>query len=114
LGAWQVGPPNGFTALGALASYDLGSHAAPAVITDQDPVFRRLILWTDRNHNGVSEENEMEALSHAGITKVFLGYTLIGAADRAGSIFQAQAQALRTSAQGVEVARYITAIQLAH
>jgi hypothetical protein len=113
VGAWRSGPSNGFAALGASAAYDQGNAYSPGTITASDPIFKRLILWVDVNHKGVSEENEMMSVSHAGFTKIFLGYTAVGAPDRSGNMFVWQAEALKTSERGVEVARNVTAIAFA-
>src|SRR5262245_57551020 len=110
VGAWRSGPSNGFSALAASASYERGHASTPGVLTSADPIFNRLILWVDANHNGISEENEMTSLAHAGFTKIFLGYTGVGAPDTAGNMFLWHAEALKLSQFGVEVARDVTAI----
>ncbi len=84
------GPPDGFA---FLAAYDglTSLHAvnssrrvmADQVIDARDAVFQELILWTDLNHNGISEENELQSLAFAGISNIDLRSSML--ADRADS-----------------------------
>jgi hypothetical protein len=48
-----AGASNGFAALIKLSD---GTHAD---ITADDALFAKLLLWTDTNHNGVSEPSEL-------------------------------------------------------
>lgn len=112
LGAWRSGPPNGFAALAATAAYPRGATVEPGFVTPRDAIFKRLILWADADHDGVSDEDEMMSLTYAGFTKLFLGYQAVGAPDRVGNLFLWNAQALMVSEHGVEVARTVTAIAL--
>jgi hypothetical protein len=62
---------NGFD---ALVDLDGGFAVSDGVIDAHDPVYSDLRLWFDRNHNGISEPNELVSLSQAGVTAVFTGY----------------------------------------
>lgn len=61
-GAW-----NGFMALRML------EPAAGGSITAEHSLFSRLLLWTDRNHNGTSEAGEMRKIGEL-FQKIGLGY----------------------------------------
>jgi len=63
---------NGFDAL-----YDLdgGSGVSDWQIDARDPVYDRLRLWIDRNHNGRSEPDELRTLRQEGVISLFLSYT---------------------------------------
>jgi len=60
--------PNGFL---ALAVFDVNHDG---VIDGQDPVYRHLLLWTDKNHNGISEPDELVPLWQSGISAIRLDY----------------------------------------
>lgn len=71
---------NGFD---SLKKYDLNQDR---VINDSDAVYSKLILWYDRNHNGISEPDEMEDLASAGIIALDLEYIdLVEPNDRFGN-----------------------------
>jgi hypothetical protein len=57
----------------ALASHD-SNH--DGVIDHRDPVFARLVLWTDRNADGMSDATELRSLADAGIASISLGSRL--------------------------------------
>jgi hypothetical protein len=66
------GERNGFNALLSLASAELnGEHRA--LLDGRNPLFSRMLLWTDVNHNGLSEEAELQAASEL-ISSIGLGY----------------------------------------
>ncbi|MCX7674205.1 MAG: hypothetical protein N2Z70_00045 [Bdellovibrionaceae bacterium] len=60
--------PNGYA---ALAQYDENRDGE---INEKDPIFSRLIVWFDRNHNGVSEKDELVSLSQAHVTRISVKY----------------------------------------
>jgi uncharacterized repeat protein (TIGR02543 family) len=66
---------NGFE---ALREYDVNSDG---VIDDRDPIWPRLMLWRDLNHNGVSEPNELAPLEGSGVTSIDLHYHWSGRHD---------------------------------
>lgn len=55
----------------ALAQYDLGHKG---FIDAGDPIFSRLLLWTDANGNGISDPGELQSVSDAGITRLSVVY----------------------------------------
>lgn len=75
------GPPNGFAYLAAMDG--VKSHENTDVVRARQPkgyldktdaLFRELILWTDVNHNGRSEEDELQSLEYTGIERIATGY----------------------------------------
>lgn len=113
------GPPNGFGALNAYDGFasprDLssGSNRRPdGLLTNADAIFGRLLLWTDVNHNGVSEEDELESLAHAGITTIYLGIKDISRYDPYGNLLHYQSSAQLVNKAGVSVLRPVTSIAL--
>jgi len=59
---------NGFEAL-----RDLDTNG-DGVISAKDRDFRRLVLWNDKNGDGVSQTDELIPLSKVGITSISLNY----------------------------------------
>jgi len=40
----------------------------------RDMAFSRLKVWIDRNHNGTSEQDEIQTLDEAGVERIDLAY----------------------------------------
>lgn len=64
---------NGFDAL-ALYDQDLFGGNGDGLITNEDLVWRDLLLWIDGNHNGISEPHEIRKLKREGIVAIDLSY----------------------------------------
>lgn len=62
------GYENGFA---NLAFYDDNKDG---VIDEKDKVFSKLLLWSDRNHDGISQKNEIKKLKDLGVTSISLTY----------------------------------------
>lgn len=79
LGGMSPGP-NGFATLlwyDGVTNLDAtgsGRHPRDGMLDSADALFSKLILWTDINHNGVSEEDELESVGHAGLVGFATGY----------------------------------------
>jgi len=43
-------------------------------IDRNDPIFRRLLLWTDRNHDGRSTSSELSSLEAAHVALIYAGF----------------------------------------
>lgn len=81
--------PNGFEALRFIETPSYGVITPPDGIIDaRDVMFRRLVLWTDRNHNGESEPDELQSLDQAGLVSIATDYTVVGRRDRYGNEFR--------------------------
>lgn len=78
---------NGFEALKFLRS---PSSGAGQILGAADPEFARLLLWRDRNHNGISEPDELRRLIDAGGQGIGLEYKEKKRVDRYGNEFREQ------------------------
>ena len=65
---------NGFDALKLLEGPSYGPGKPDRLIDARDAVFARLRLWFDRNHNGVSELEELVTLADAGVLAISTDY----------------------------------------
>ena len=72
---------NGFD---AIADYDSNGDG---VIDSSDEVWGRLLLWTDANHNGVSEHAEIQPISASSIKAIELQHHWTGRHDQHGNRF---------------------------
>ncbi|HEX5730947.1 hypothetical protein [Microbacterium sp.] len=87
---------NGFR---ALAEYD---ENADGLIDAADAVYTELILWQDRNHDGVSTLNEISGLAEHGITGLSVVYDEPNRPDEHGNLYRFSAAVL--AAPGSKVA----------
>lgn len=104
----QPAPPagtlrNGFS---GLAEFDKAANGGngDGKITRADTVFRRLRLWQDRNHNGISEPEELSRLPALDVVAVFLDYTESRRTDEFGNRFKYRAKVRDRS--GARVGRW--------
>src|SRR5262249_6694305 len=96
----QPEPPPGRVRNGyaALAVFDTNGDK---MITKADPIFARLRLWHDSNHNGVSESDELSTLADHGIVALGTDYRAGRWIDRFGNAFRFSARVDRTPASKV-------------
>jgi len=79
--------PNGFTALTVFDAN--GDHWIDA----RDPIYQRLQLWVDSNHDGVSQRRELFSLIAKGVEAISCDYRLSKRSDRYGNRFRFKALA---------------------
>jgi hypothetical protein len=78
------GVRNGFAALEQLAR---GTGPVIADLDSSNHLYAKLLLWSDRNHNGISERDELEPLSKY-YTSIGLSYSDDKTVDRFGNQFK--------------------------
>ena len=76
--------PNGFRALAVFDQPENGGDS-DGLITANDAIFSSLVLWLDRNHDGISQSGEMSSLAAQGITGIELDYVTSERRDRHGN-----------------------------
>jgi hypothetical protein len=64
-------------------------------IEQNDAIYQRLMIWQDRNHNGLSETEELVGLAPLGITAISLDYKESKWVDIYGNQFRYRAKVVR-------------------
>jgi hypothetical protein len=91
----RPGSPNGFDALSKL--YPITGPIG--FIDADDEVYPKLLLWEDRNHNGLSEASELRPASDL-YSRIGLGYSLHDRRDGHGNQFKFRGWATWRTAPG--------------
>lgn len=113
VGAGISGPPNGFDYLNAYDGWTTrpsrGSRKSQAkgFIGRGDFIFNHLILWTDLNHNGISEEDELQSLAYAQVTELGISsrQRLNLPNGRGSTVREASAFVIRNQARNIHAVR---------
>jgi hypothetical protein len=84
--------PHGFIALAEFDKAATGGNG-DSRISSADRVFARLRLWSDGNHNGISEGDELFTLPELGVVALSLDYQVSLARDEHGNAFRYRARA---------------------
>lgn len=104
----QPEPPNGDPRNGflALAVFDLPENGGngDGKINRRDEVFRQLYLWTDTNHNGISEPSELTLLRVSAVRTIELDYRESRREDEHGNKFKYRARV--RDQNGAQVGRW--------
>jgi hypothetical protein len=90
---------NGYLALAELDSWVFSGNG-DGVIDADDAAFDSLWLWTDRNHDGESQPEELKTLGEAGVLRIGLDYRRSNRTDRYGNEFRFVSWALKTGRNG--------------
>jgi hypothetical protein len=90
------GANNGFMALGMMHKAMGGSGAS---VIAGDPLWDKLLLWEDANHNGVSESYELQPLGTT-LSEIALGYEVHQRRDGHGNLFRYRGTVLIRTAPG--------------
>jgi hypothetical protein len=85
---------NGFEALRFLENPSYGQSQRNEMLDGRDAAFERLLLWTDRNHNGLSEPDELQSLDSAGVVGLHTDYKESRKRDRYGNEFRQRAKVI--------------------
>jgi hypothetical protein len=91
---------NGYEALAELDSWTFGGNGNSA-IEFSDAAFSSLRMWTDLNHDGISQPEELKTLAQAGIPRIGLDYTESRRRDRYGNEFRFLGTAWKQGRLGV-------------
>jgi hypothetical protein len=90
---------NGYLALAELDTGVFGGNA-DGFIDSTDAEYSALRVWSDWNHNGVSEPAELRTLTKAGVDRISLDYRRSNRADRFGNQFRFRSTAWMAGRHG--------------
>lgn len=90
---------NGFI---ALAEYD-DNH--DGMIDHKDAVWDSLLLWTDRNHDGISQPSEIVKINNSSVLAIALDYHWTGRRDVSGNTFRFESTVWISNGKGQATAR---------
>lgn len=90
----QAGPQDEKIGFHALAVFDTPANGgnADGWISSKDAVWPKLRIWIDRNHNGISEAQELMTMQQAGVEAISVSYLSDSWVDSYGNQFQNRAR----------------------
>ena len=92
---------HGFAALQFLENPSYGASRADGVIDAADSAYSRLLLWIDRNHNGFSEDDELQRVPESNLIALFTEHRESRKRDRHGNEFRLRGRTRWQTGQGV-------------
>ena len=92
------GSPNGFSALSDM-NMDANGGRLRGSVNGDDPLLARLLLWTDVNHNAISEPRELRPAGEL-FAEIGLGYHSEKGRDQFGNAFLFEGWAMLRTAPG--------------
>jgi len=106
-----AGNKNGFF---ALAEFDKAANGGngDGIVDALDSIFTSLRLWQDRNHNGVSEADELQPLASFNVKALELDFKESKRVDESGNEFRYRAKV--RDASGGNVGRWAWDVFLSH
>lgn len=114
------GPSDGFKELAAndgiapnaTDSQRIADRTPDGVIDARDLLYHQLRLWKDINHNGISEEDELESLPHAGVIAIELNEMPLDLPDLHGNLLRTEMKIVVETAAGSRSVRSMAKVQL--
>jgi hypothetical protein len=95
VGGGEMHPASdGFVALQFLERPEFGVSFPNNVVDERDAAYSRLLLWTDRNHNGLSEPEELTSAADGGLSAITSVGRLSKRRDQFGNDFKQKAPAI--------------------
>jgi hypothetical protein len=80
---------NGFEALRVYDGLSYGGNA-DGIISEDDLIWSHLRLWVDRNHDGISQREEITTLRHYDIVAISLDFSRVNEVDGNGNLHPLQ------------------------
>jgi len=96
-----AGAENGFQALAAMQRAESGVQRGQ--IDARDPFYHRLLLWLDRNHDGVSQPGELQSFKRV-FSSILLYYETTAHQDQHGNFFKYRGMVVERTAPGLNEA----------
>lgn len=97
-----IDPPSrhGFFALKYLEGPSYGTSDIDGILDDRDAAWAGLLLWTDRNHDGTSNPDELTRLNDAGFISISTYFRQAGRRDKFGNEFRLTSDGVREDGNG--------------
>ncbi len=80
-------------------------------ISREDAVWNSLLIWDDRNHNGISDAGELSWVEAAGIDSIALDYKESNRRDRFGNVLRYRS---KVSGPSDQLGRWAVDVFLTH